>query len=117
MLKPPSFSHFETLAERLVEGSFQRLFRGRIQLHDLALLLARALEDNQRHNAAANQYQIHLHPETYTTLHDETPDIIAQLSDYLSQLAQQAETMTTKQATALPDRFWHRLLDPFRIYQ
>lgn len=29
----------------------------------------------------------------------------------------QAETMTTKQATALPDRFWHRLLDPYRVYQ
>ena len=29
----------------------------------------------------------------------------------------QAETMTQKQATALPDRFWHRLLDPYRVYQ
>jgi len=32
-------------------------------------------------------------------------------------MAAQAETMTTKQATALPDRFWHRLLDPFKVYQ
>ncbi len=31
-------------------------------------------------------------------------------------MAAQAETMTQKQATALPDRFWHRLLDPFKVY-
>ena len=31
-------------------------------------------------------------------------------------MAAQAETMTTKQATSLPDRFWHRLLDLSRIY-
>ncbi|MGB4064249.1 MAG: phage head-tail connector protein [Azonexus sp.] len=31
-------------------------------------------------------------------------------------MAAQAETMTVAQATALPDRFWHRLLDPYRVF-
>ena len=90
MFRPLPFSRFEALAQRLVEGSFQRLFSGRIQLYDIALHLARILEDNQSETAAANHYDVHLHPADHATLLAETPDILTQLADYLTQLAQQA---------------------------
>jgi len=90
MFRPLPFSRFEALAQRLVEGSFQRLFSGRIQLYDIALHLARILEDNQSETAAANHYDVHLHPADHATFLAETPDILTQLADYLTQLAQQA---------------------------
>ena len=90
MFRPRPFSRFEALAQRLVEGSFHRLFSGRIQLYDIALHLARTLEDHQSDTAAANHYDVHLHPTDHATLLAETPDILTQLTDYLSQLAQQA---------------------------
>ena len=40
---------FETLAEQLVEGTFERLFRTRLHPSDVARRLARALEDGQLH--------------------------------------------------------------------
>ncbi|MCL4868621.1 MAG: FHA domain-containing protein [Anaerolineae bacterium] len=83
------FSRFETVAQRLVEGSFHWLFSGRIQLYDIALHLARALEDSQRDQVAANQYQVHLNPSDHETLLRESPDILNELTDYLTQLAQQ----------------------------
>lgn len=95
MFRPLPFSRFETLAQRLVEGSFHRLFSGRIQLYDIALHLARALEDSQNSAAAANQYHIHLAPDDLVIVLTETPDIQTQLTHYLSQLAQQANVMLT----------------------
>lgn len=83
------FSRFETVAQRLVEGSFHRLFSGRIQLYDIALHLARTLEDSQRDNAAANQYQVYLSAPDHEMLLRETPGILNELTDYLTQLAQQ----------------------------
>lgn len=90
MFQPHPFSHFETLAQRLVEGSFNRLFSGRIQLYDIALHLARALEDSQSENLVANQYYVQLHPTDHAALFAQTPDILTELADYVSQLAQQA---------------------------
>lgn len=90
MFQPHPFSHFEALAQRLVEGSFNRLFSGRVQLYDIALHLARALEDSQNETAAANQYHVQLHPADHTALLTQTPDILTELADYVGQLAQQA---------------------------
>jgi len=90
MFQPHPFSHFETLAQRLVEGSFHRLFSGRIQLYDIALHLARALEDSQNENLVANQYHVQLHAADHTALFAETPDVLNELADYVAQLAQQA---------------------------
>ena len=40
-------ARFEALAERLVEGTFARLFAGRLRPLEVATHLTRALEDDQ----------------------------------------------------------------------
>ena len=43
-----ALSQFEEFLEGLVEGSFRRLFRGRLEPVDLARRLGRVMDDNKR---------------------------------------------------------------------
>lgn len=99
------FDHFETLAQRLVEGSFGRLFGGRLQPLDVATRLARALEDSQANGQAATHYRVRLHPADLEAVQQENPDLNTQLAQYLTQLAQQAglRLAATPQVIALAD--------------
>lgn len=67
--------------EDLVEGTLARLFRGRLQPRDIALQLARALEDSAAAGAPALRYALRLHPEDAQALLGEQPrlpEILAQ---------------------------------------
>jgi hypothetical protein len=88
MSKKP-LSRFEALAQRLVEGSFSRLFGGRLQLLDVANRLAHAVEDSQLDGQEASCYHVHLHPDDYDALRQENPDLAIDLTGYLVQLAQE----------------------------
>ncbi len=83
-------TRFEALAQRLVEGSFSRLFGGQLQALDLATHLARSMEDNQFNGLAPDRYLIHLHPQAYTAVAAQNPQLIPDLIAYLEQLAQQS---------------------------
>ncbi len=83
-------TRFEALAQRLVEGSFGRLFGGQLQALDLAAHLARSMEDNQFNGLAPDRYLIHLHPQAYTAVTAQNPRLIPDLITYLEQLAQQS---------------------------
>ncbi len=77
--------NFEEQLERLIEGSFARLFRGPLQPREVAIKLLRAIEDNALpgpggREAAPTQYQIHLHPVDKVDLLARTPDLNRQLS-------------------------------------
>lgn len=69
------FDHLETLAQRLIEGPFNRLFQTRL-LHpaDLAQRLMQAMlngiQDNAEAgaNAVPNEYEVMLNPADYTRL-------------------------------------------------
>ena len=78
-------SHFESLARRLVEGSFKRLFGGQLEPLEIAAHLARALEENQ----TADVFQVFLHPNDYDTVYRQNPRLISDLTTYMMQLAQQ----------------------------
>lgn len=86
-------SRFESLAQRLVEGSFSRLFGGQLQALDLAAHLARSMEDNQLNNLAPDIYTIHLHPQAYTAVTTANPNLSADLAAYIEQLAQQSSLL------------------------
>jgi hypothetical protein len=78
-------SRFESLARRLVEGSFKRLLGGQLEPLEIATHLARALEDNQK----AGIFQIYLHPRDYENIYRQNPRLTSDLATYLMQLAQQ----------------------------
>jgi hypothetical protein len=78
-------SRFESLARRLVEGSFRRLFGGQLEPLEIATQLARALEANQ----SAAIFQIYLHPHDYENVYRQNPRLTTDLATYLMQLAQQ----------------------------
>jgi hypothetical protein len=83
-------SRFETLAQRLVEGSFNRLFGGQLEPLEVATRLARALEDTQLDGQAADYFDIHLHPSDYDSIRQRSPRLSDELAIYIARLAQQA---------------------------
>ncbi len=83
-------TRFEALAQRLVEGSFSRLFGGELQTLDLAAHLARSMEDNQLNGLAPDVYAIHLHPRAYSAVSLNNQQLADELAVYIEQLAQQS---------------------------
>jgi len=87
---------FEALAERVVETTFSRLFAGTISPTDVAIQLARAMEDDQvvapdGTPQAPTHYWVYLHPEDHRTLTAKEPALDAKLASHVGQMAQQAE--------------------------
>ncbi len=67
------FSQFEERIQALIEGGFARLFAGRLQPREVALRLARAMEDeadldDAGNLAAPNRYIVALHPDDHAAL-------------------------------------------------
>lgn len=90
------FSRFEHHIQSLVEGSFARLFAGRLQPREVALQLARAMEDNARVDldlqlAAPNHYVVALHPVDHAALLQAQPDLAARLAQHLVELARESD--------------------------
>jgi len=59
-------AHIETLAKRLVEGTFARVFAGQLTTLEIATQLARAVEDCYPSDVP-NYFQVHLHPHNLQT--------------------------------------------------
>jgi len=73
MPKMNKIDQFETMAERLVEGTFARLFAGRISPMKVALHLERAIEEHQvcvpgETAQAPTEYWIYLNPKDFQAL-------------------------------------------------
>jgi len=89
-------ARFEALAERLVEGTFARLFGGRLRPLEVATHLTRAMEDYQVPSPegpaqAPTHYWVYLHPEDLDALATEQPTLEAELARHVAELAAQAE--------------------------
>lgn len=86
------FDHFEALAEQLVEGTFEKLFRPRLHPSELARRLARAMEDGQVTGDSGqvflpNQYWVFLNSDDFTALGADGERLRAELLRYLQRLA------------------------------
>jgi hypothetical protein len=113
------FLQFESVAQRLVEGSLARLLGNRPLTHKVINELAEALEDSQEEAQVANRYQIRMHPADYAAIHEETPDLSTRLTTHLREVARQTElafsgelSLTLVADTAIPPRkvvvhAWH----------
>lgn len=83
------FSRLEARVEALVEGTFARLFAGHVHPRDVAVQLARALEDSAAAGRPATHYAVRLHPADVEALHKAQPDLERLLADELLSLARQ----------------------------
>ena len=88
-------ARFEALAEWLVEGTFARLFAGRLRPMEVATHLTRAMEDYQVLAAdgtpqAPTHYWVYLHPEDCAAVAGQQPALEAELAHHVAELAAQA---------------------------
>jgi hypothetical protein len=86
------FSQFEERVQALVEGGFARLFAGRLKPREVALRLARAMEDGAALDAhgslaAPNRYLVRLHPDDHASLVGAFPDLGPSLVEDIVTLA------------------------------
>lgn len=89
-------ARFEALAERLVEGTFARLFAGRLHPLKVATHLTRAMEDHQVLSPegtpqAPTHYWVYLHPDDCEALEIEQPSLTKDLAHHVAELAAQAD--------------------------
>ena len=90
-------SQLEDYMEALVEGTFARLFAGHIHPRDVALQLARALEDSAAAGTIGTHYVVRLNPIDAQELLSAHPDLAEQLAIELLGLAREAH-LTMAQA-------------------
>ncbi len=87
------FARFEAQLEQLIEGAFTQLFGTRLQAQDLAIQLARAMEEGAKTESgdprpvAPDQYIVLLHPKTRAYFIRKQPALHQHLSEYLVELA------------------------------
>jgi hypothetical protein len=77
----------EARVEALIEGTFARWFAERLHPKDVAVQLARALEDSAFASTPATRYTVHLHPEDADALLTHFPDFPDRLSHELVTIA------------------------------
>jgi hypothetical protein len=90
------FSQFEERIQTLVEGGFARLFAGRLQPREVALRLARAMEDDADVDGvgnliAPNRYIVYLRPDDHAALLKAQPDTASRLAGHLIDLARESD--------------------------
>ena len=86
----------EAKIEQWVEGSLSRLLAGRLQAREVAIRLARAMEDHALpgvggERLAPARYHIHLHPDDAAALQSTSPDLIKNLISELLVLARELD--------------------------
>lgn len=88
-------SRFEANIERLVESAFANFFGQKLRAQDIALQLARAMEDNAKSDGtgdrllAPDHYRIRFHPHIHQHLLEQQPNLQAALGQHLIMLAMQ----------------------------
>lgn len=88
-------SQVEQRIARLIEGGLARLFAGRLHPHEVAIRLARAIEDNAQREpdgttTAPNLFTVRLHPDDLAALLNEQPDLARSLAEGVADLAARA---------------------------
>jgi hypothetical protein len=91
-MKTHHITRFEEIAQRLVEGTFARLFAGRLRPLEVANALAQAMEDHALPRTgdlpqAPNHYWVTLNPADYSALLAQQPDLADDLAHHLFDLA------------------------------
>lgn len=91
MQKRTPLSKFESLAQRLVEGSFDRFLGGQTLTLQIAAKLARAVESAQENGRCPDKFTIYLNPDDLAAVLAQNDDVTDHLADYVVELARSAE--------------------------
>lgn len=91
-MKQDHFSQFEDRIQHLIEGGFARLFSGRLHPHELAVQLAKAMEDGAVHGLdgqliVPDTYCIRLNVHDHEAILNEHPRIAITLANELLEMA------------------------------
>jgi pSer/pThr/pTyr-binding forkhead associated (FHA) protein len=97
MMKKFRLAQFESIAQRLVEGSFSRLLGSDLEPLEVASRLARALEDGQQDGRAPDVYTISLNPADFEKLKKKNGQLEIELAKAVVKLAQQADLRLKEQ--------------------
>jgi hypothetical protein len=94
-MKTNHIARFEEVVQRLVEGTFARLFAGRLRPLEVANALAHAMEDHAVAGSgdlpqAPNHYWVTLNPADHSALLAQQPNLADDLARHLLELAHQA---------------------------
>lgn len=97
-----SFARLEEQIERLVEGGFARFFAGRLHPREVAIALARALEDHAREGEngqlfAPDVFAVRLNPHDHAAVLGTHPDLASYLSAEIIEMARQAGLILVQQ--------------------
>lgn len=87
MTKRTPLDRLEESARRLVEGSFDRLLGGRLDVADMAAEVARAVRSGYRDGAFPTVIQVELNPADYAFWHANQPDLARDLAAMVTELA------------------------------
>jgi len=93
----------EARLEQWIETTFAAAFGPRVDIFDIALHIARAMDAGLHRDSdeprpiAPDQYRVGLHNTVYDRLHARQPDLIDKLSAYIVTLAAQNEYRLTQQ--------------------
>jgi hypothetical protein len=113
IMKRTGLSRFEVLAQELVEGSFGRLFGGRLEPLDVASRLIRAVEDSSINGQMAIVYHVELNPEDLVSLTKDNPLLDEDLAVVVRRLGTHASVTgserTIVQLVANPEIKRHRV--------
>lgn len=90
-------AQLESQLEQLVEGTFTNLFRKRVSAHDLAMKLARSMEnalryvqDGDTRPIAPDSYVIYLHPSMEAKIQQGNPELLEILVQHIINLVAQS---------------------------
>ena len=87
----PNLSRFEDHIQQLIEGGFAKLFAGRLHPREVALALARAMEDHPSQQAPNTRgpdvYIVRLNPADHSAILEAEPNISETLAGELIELA------------------------------
>jgi len=89
---------FEDRIQRLVEGGLARLLAGRLHPREVAVQLARAMEDHAIRDesgtrVAPNTFLVRLNPADQRAILDASPELTSTLADELVDLARRSQLM------------------------
>jgi hypothetical protein len=97
LMNEQHIARLEAHLERLVEGAFTHIFGRTIRPHEIAVQLARAMEDGvvparagDPRSLAPDQYVIHMHPRVVEQLNKRQPALTQILSEHMVELATNA---------------------------
>lgn len=96
-MKEKYIAQLESQLEQLIEGAFTNLFRKRVTAHDIAMKLARSMEnalryaqDGDTRPIAPDAYTIYLNPSIENKLRQNSPDLLKLLAGHIVDLVTQS---------------------------